>query len=53
MAPLTWPQILRSLLAGSDLSAESATWAMTQILDGEATDVQVAGVVRGEAELER
>ena len=45
MAPLTWPQILRSLLAGSDLSAESATWAMTQILDGEATDVQVAGFV--------
>ncbi|MDA3021161.1 MAG: anthranilate phosphoribosyltransferase [Actinomycetota bacterium] len=45
MTPLTWPQILRSLLAGTDLSAESATWAMTQILDGEATDVQVAGFV--------
>lgn len=45
MAPLTWPQILRTLLSGSDLSTQSATWAMTQILDGDATDVQVAGFV--------
>lgn len=45
MAPLTWPQILRTLLSRADLSAESATWAMTQILGGAATDVQVAGFV--------
>ena len=45
MPQLTWPQLLRSLLSGSDLSAESATWAMTQILSGDTTDVQVAGFV--------
>lgn len=39
----TWAGVLADLLAGQDLSAEAAGWAMDQILAGEATPVQVAG----------
>ncbi|HYO85185.1 MAG TPA: anthranilate phosphoribosyltransferase [Dermatophilaceae bacterium] len=38
-----WPDVLASLLAGADLSLPDATWAMGQIMTGEATPVQVAG----------
>lgn len=41
----TWPQVLRTLLAGTDLSPEEARWAMDSLLRGEATDAQIAGFV--------
>ena len=40
---LTWPDILSTLVAGRDLSTEQATWAMGEILSGNASPVQVAG----------
>jgi anthranilate phosphoribosyltransferase len=39
----SWPHVLSALLAGTDLSAERSEWAMGQIMDGEASPVQVAG----------
>ena len=41
--PHTWPDVLSTLVAGDDLSGEQATWAMGQILGGDATPSQVAG----------
>ncbi|MGP4113079.1 anthranilate phosphoribosyltransferase [Streptomyces sp. 4N509B] len=43
MSPHTWPDVLSTLLAGENLTADEATWAMDQIMAGEATDVQIAG----------
>ena len=40
-----WPQVLSALLAGNDLSEGEAAWAMTQILEGEASSAQIAGFV--------
>lgn len=40
---MTWPDVLSALVAGSDLSSEQATWAMGEILSGEATPAQIAG----------
>ena len=43
-APRTsWPEVLGALVAGSDLSAEQAAWAMGELLSGEATPAQIAG----------
>lgn len=39
----TWPEVLGTLVAGTDLSAEQSAWAMGEILSGEATPVQIAG----------
>ncbi len=39
----SWPDVLTGLIAGRDLAAEDARWAMNQILAGEATPVQIAG----------
>jgi anthranilate phosphoribosyltransferase len=39
----TWPAVLGSLLGGNDLSTEQAAWAMGEVMDGNATPVQVAG----------
>jgi anthranilate phosphoribosyltransferase len=39
----TWPQVLGALVARDDLTAEQTTWAMGEILSGEATPAQVAG----------
>ncbi len=39
----TWPELLTSLIAGVDLTPQAASWAMGQILSGEATSVQIAG----------
>jgi anthranilate phosphoribosyltransferase len=39
----TWPDVLSALVAGDDLTAEQASWAMGEILSGEATPVQIAG----------
>ncbi|MEY4989783.1 MAG: anthranilate phosphoribosyltransferase [Actinomycetota bacterium] len=41
MQILTWPAVLSSLLAGEDLSRESASWAMRQIMSGEASEAQI------------
>ncbi|GAA1363840.1 anthranilate phosphoribosyltransferase [Catellatospora chokoriensis] len=38
----TWTTILTTLLAGGDLTAAESAWAMTQIVRGEATPVQLA-----------
>lgn len=43
MSQQTWPELLATLLAGSDLSAAETSWAMSQIMAGEATSAQIAG----------
>jgi len=40
-APLTWPLILGRLLEKTDLDRASASWAMDQIMSGDASDSQV------------
>ncbi len=47
-APVTapapsWPTLLRTLLAGADLTTEQSAWAMRAILGGEATEAQIGG----------
>ncbi|MCW2918601.1 MAG: anthranilate phosphoribosyltransferase [Actinomycetia bacterium] len=39
----TWSALLNALLDGESLSAEEASWAMNEIMAGEATDAQIAG----------
>jgi anthranilate phosphoribosyltransferase len=39
----SWPEVLSDLVAGRDLSADQAAWAMGQVLAGEATPAQIAG----------
>jgi anthranilate phosphoribosyltransferase len=41
--PPTWPLVLSRLLAGVDLSHDEASWAMTEILSGNATPSQIGG----------
>jgi anthranilate phosphoribosyltransferase len=43
MAGITWPDVLGALVARSDLTADQASWAMGEILAGQATDSQIAG----------
>ncbi|WP_166983519.1 anthranilate phosphoribosyltransferase [Paramicrobacterium fandaimingii] len=38
----SWPQILTQLLANENLSVSEATWAMQQIMTGDATEAQIA-----------
>lgn len=40
---LTWPRLLRRLVAGDDLEPAEARWAMDQVMSGSATPVQLAG----------
>jgi anthranilate phosphoribosyltransferase len=40
-----WPEVLGALVAGEDLSPAQASWAMGEILAGEATPAQIAGFV--------
>ncbi|MDQ1537632.1 MAG: anthranilate phosphoribosyltransferase [Actinomycetota bacterium] len=40
---MTWPAIFTALLARQNLGATESTWAMDQIMSGEASSVQVAG----------
>jgi anthranilate phosphoribosyltransferase len=42
-ATLSWPAVLAALIAGSDLSRDQTSWAMSEILGGEATPSQIAG----------
>ena len=39
----TWPDVLTGLIEGRDLSADTARWAMDQVLSGDTTPVQIAG----------
>src|SRR5690606_3082409 len=39
----TWPALLGALIGGHDLDAGSTTWAMGEILSGDATGAQIAG----------
>jgi anthranilate phosphoribosyltransferase len=39
----TWPRLLTSLLAREELTTAETAWAMSEIMSGEATPVQVAG----------
>lgn len=41
--PNSWPDVLTGLIAGGDLTSETARWAMDQILSGDTTPVQIAG----------
>lgn len=45
MAENTWPQVLRTLISRSELSDDQSSWAMQQMLAGEATDAQIAAFV--------
>ena len=38
-----WPSLLSDLVAGRDLAREDCTWAMREIMSGEASSVQIAG----------
>jgi anthranilate phosphoribosyltransferase len=38
----TWPGLLNRLLAGRDLTAADTSWAMREVMTGEATPVQIA-----------
>ncbi len=40
---MTWSDVLGTLVAGDDLTPAQATWAMGEILAGQATEAQVAG----------
>ena len=40
---MTWPAVFTSLLAGHDLSAVEAAWAMDRVMSGEASPAQIAG----------
>lgn len=44
-AERTWPGILETLVEGEDLSIAEATWAMQQVMAGEATSAQLAGLL--------
>jgi anthranilate phosphoribosyltransferase len=44
---LTWPQLLNNLLQGEDLSISEATWAMRQVMAGEASPAQLAAFLVG------
>lgn len=39
----TWPDLISALLAGRDLSVSEATWAMSQVMAGEASPSRLAG----------
>jgi anthranilate phosphoribosyltransferase len=41
----TWPQLLETLIEGTDLSISEASWAMRSVMAGEATPSQLAGLL--------
>ncbi|AXT84702.1 anthranilate phosphoribosyltransferase [Aeromicrobium sp. A1-2] len=43
----TWPDVLSALVAREDLDAAATTWAMEEILSGNATPTQIAGFAIG------
>jgi anthranilate phosphoribosyltransferase len=44
MGARTWPNLLSALLTGGELDAPDTAWAMGEIMTGNATPVQVAGL---------
>jgi len=42
---ITWPRLLSTLVEGSDLTIREATWAMHQVMAGESTPAQLAGLL--------
>jgi len=42
---VSWPHILGTLVDGSDLTISESTWAMQQVMAGEATSAQLAGLL--------
>lgn len=40
---LTWPDVLTGLVSGQDLRRDQASWAMNEVLQGNATTAQIAG----------
>jgi anthranilate phosphoribosyltransferase len=44
MADRTWPNLLSDVLAGQELDTADTAWAMGEIMAGNATPVQVAGL---------
>ena len=42
MSVHSWPDVLGSLVAGTDLTADETAWAMGEILSGEATPSQIS-----------
>jgi anthranilate phosphoribosyltransferase len=45
MGDRTWPHLLAALLRGEELSTADTAWAMSEVMSGEATAVQVAAFV--------
>lgn len=43
MAEPTWPDLLTTVLSRTNLSVSEATWAMRQVMTGQATPAQLAG----------
>src|SRR5205085_11139063 len=43
----SWPDVLGPLTSGQDLTAEQAAGAMKEILAGDATPAQIAGLIVG------
>jgi anthranilate phosphoribosyltransferase len=41
----SWPHLLTTLIGGADLSQAEARWAMGQVMEGEASPAQVAGLL--------
>ncbi len=41
----TWPTILQALIAGDDLTADIAGWAMAEVMGGEVTPAQLAALL--------
>jgi anthranilate phosphoribosyltransferase len=39
----SWPDLLTALLRGQDLTMDQASWAMEEVMSGEASPVQLAG----------
>lgn len=39
----SWPHLLNALLRGHDLTAQDTSWAMDQVMSGEASPAQIAG----------
>jgi anthranilate phosphoribosyltransferase len=47
MAEQRWSEVLGALVRGDDLEPDAVEWAMGRILEGEATDAQIAGFALG------
>ncbi|MDR2378001.1 MAG: anthranilate phosphoribosyltransferase [Bifidobacteriaceae bacterium] len=41
----TWPDLIAALLGGNDLTSADAAWAMNEVMSGNASPVQLAGLL--------